>query len=332
MLISDNKQLFLFIAIVALSVVILNVILKKFLFKEGFEDGTPNPNNGLCPQKVWWETEAPKQVVAFDTGVKFPLIALEKEKGINSHFQIPFMLAGETDPSGCISVVSEQGTYTSDMCNKNDIAQRWRVVLISNIDDYQKVLKAGKEVYSGISNYNINQDTQYGFFMVISVKDPSKSLAHVGSNLSVQTVGPFSSQKWDITKEEPVASISTFDTVQYSSLDNHFLNPRSFNPVQGGNPTNPYINAGKSAMNQKPVSININVAGDALKSVFGITGESQGGESQSGENTVLLSEQKKAEEFNPNCPNCPNCPTILTEYIKNNTVPCNGCNLDNLLT
>uniref|UniRef100_A0A6C0E7A9 Uncharacterized protein n=1 Tax=viral metagenome TaxID=1070528 RepID=A0A6C0E7A9_9ZZZZ len=318
-----DKQLFLVIAILALIIVILSKFV--LLLNEGFEDVTPNPNNGLCPQKVWWETEAPKQVVAFDTGVKFPLIALEKEKGINSHFQIPFMVSGETDPSGCISVVTEQGTYTSDMCNKNDISQRWRLVQISNVDDYQKVLKAGKEVYSGISSYNINQDTQYGFFMVISVKDPSKSLAHVGSNLSVQTVGPFSSQKWDITKEDPVASISTYDTVKYSSLDNHFLNPKSFNPIQGGNPTNPYISAGQTAMNQKPVSININVAGEALKSAFGITGSSDG---QSGENTVLLSE-KKMESFNPNCPNCP---TILTDYIKNNTVPCHGCNLDNLLT
>lgn len=331
----SDKKLFLVIAIFALAI----VILKTFIMtKEAFEDvptstsvstGTPT-SDGLCPQKLWWETEPPKQIVAYDTGVRFPVVAMEEAKALNSHFHIPYITSGDTEPSGCISVVSEQGSYTAKMCNSSEIEQRWRIVKVTNKDEYEILLKSGKETYSGISSFNIDETTRYGFFMVVSVKDPAKALAHNGNNLSVQTVGPFKNQMWDITKESPQASISTYDSVPYSMFDPHFIAPQSnnsFNPIVGGNPSNPYVQAGKRAMAQgnKPLSVNINLTSDALKSVFGI--DKENGEMTDESNSTTL-EQKKSEAFNPNCPNCP---TILTDYIKNNEIPCRGCNLDNIL-
>jgi len=326
----SDKQLFLVIAIFALCI----VILKTFMMTtEAFEDlpGSTPASDGLCHQKLWWETEAPKQIVAYDTGVRFPVVALDEAKALKSHFQIPYITAGDTEPSGCISVISEQGTYTAKMCNSSEIHQRWRIVKVVTKAEYELILRAGKEIYSGISSFNIDDNTRYGFFMVISAKDSSKALAHNGNNLSVQTVGPFTNQMWDITKESPQASISTNESVPYTMFDPHFVKPRSgnsYNPIVGGNPSNPYVQAGKQAMglNNKPLSVNINLSSDALKSAFGM-GASEGPEESNDSNSVTL-KQKKSEAFNPDCPNCP---TILTDYIKNNEIPCRGCNLDGFL-
>jgi hypothetical protein len=232
----SEKQIFLLIAIMGL---VIFVLLKLF-YIEGFivESTDPNassdPNASPDPNAVptcqpiimksdWWLTEPPKQIVSYISGVRFPVISIQPSKGLRSSFQIPYIRAGDASSSGCIVVLTD-GTYTTRMCNADSSEQRWRIIRIDSSERFSQLIAAGAEFYSGgHSNTILPQGIDYGFFMVISEKDPSMVLASNGGNITVQRIGNFTSQFWDITKDVGSASIAIYDSAENTSFAPNYI-------------------------------------------------------------------------------------------------------------
>jgi len=343
----SDKQLFLVIAIVCL----ILFIIFKLVHIEAFEDITTPPTEQAteppipsgCPtlipvNKNWWEIEAPRQVVSYITGVRFPIHAIEPTKALLSSFQVPYIKSGETDASGCI-VVETSGTYTTKMCDSNSKEQLWRIVQVNNKDSFIQLLQAGKNAYSGANqNYDLASGVQFGFFMVISEKDPSMALASNGGNLTVQRIGNYTSQFWDITKDIGNANIAIYDTNDLTNLGSNYTNPQSqitstsFGTAQGSNlslnSTNPTQSSslgslnsvlGSSSNKSQPFNINLNLDQKSLMSLFGSVDTTN-----PNVNNVITTATTTPEGFNPECKSCP---SILTDYIAKNNIPCLGCKL-----
>lgn len=335
----SDKQLFLVIAFVCL----ILFIIFKLVHIEGFQDITEPPIPEGCPtlipiNKKWWELEVPKQVVSYITGVRFPIIAIEPSKAILSSFQIPYIKSGESDSSGCI-VVETSGTYTTKMCNADSSEQRWKIIQVNDKDTFTQLLQAGKNAYSGANqNYDLASGVQFGFFMVISEKDPSMALASNGGNLTVQRIGNYTSQFWDITKDIGNANIAIYDTNDLTNLGSNYTNPQSqitstsFGTAEGSNPslnsTNPTQSSSLGALNSvlgsssnksQPFNINLNLDQKSLMSLFGSIDTTN-----PNVNNVITTATTTPEGFNPECKSCP---SILTDYIAKNNIPCLGCKL-----
>ena len=227
----SEKQLFLVIAIVCLFLLIIFKLVKSQT--EGF-DGVETPPSNVCSNsKNWWEKEVPKQVVSYVSGVRFPIHAIDPTNAIQTLFQVPYIKSGETDASGCLSI-EMSGTYTTKMCNADSAEQRWKLVQVKDKTIFSNLLQSGKTTYSGI---NQNYDTPasgipFGFFMVISDKDPSMVLASNGGNLTVQRVGNYTSQFWDITKDSGNANIAIYDTNDLTNLGSNYTNPQYVIPLE----------------------------------------------------------------------------------------------------
>jgi hypothetical protein len=338
----SDKLLFLVIAIVCL----ILFIIFKLVHIEGFEDiTTPPPIPEGCPTLVpvnrnWWEIEAPRQVVSYITGVRFPIHVIEPAKAILSSFQVPYIKSGESDASGCI-VVETSGTYTTKMCDSNSKEQLWKIVQVNDKASFTQLLQAGKVAYSGANqNYDLASGVQFGFFMVISEKDPSMTLASNGGNLTVQRIGNYTSQFWDITKDIGNANIAIYDTNDLTNLGSNYTNPQSqmsstslgtgtgtgsnpllnsTNPTQSSSPGPLNSLFGSSSNKSQPFNINLNLDQKSLMSLFGSVDSTN----PSLSNAITMA-TKPPEGFNPECKSCP---SVLTDYIAKNNIPCLGCKL-----
>jgi len=375
-----EKQLFLVIAIVCL---VLFIVYKIIYNIEGFVDtlaptnmpidtststitstpittptSTLTPSNQdiieLCPTlapKPWWETESPKQIVSYVTGVRFPVHAIKPSEAINSAFQIPYIKSGETESSGCI-VIENAGTFTTRMCNADSIEQRWKIQKINDSKMYLDLLSKGSQYYSSRTTVDLPQGVQYGFFMVISEKDPSMVLASNGGNLTVQRIGNYTSQLWDITKDVGNANISIYDIPPETALSQNFTDPRTVggigagaayqypgisgnNTVTSGGLNNGTPTLGPGGINyssrnkqgSSPYNINVNFDSQSLMKLFGDISTTGPG---LGLNDVTSATSSPPEGFNPNPESnssCPACPSILTDYISKKDIPCLGCKL-----
>jgi hypothetical protein len=334
----SEKQLFLVIAIVCL----IGFIIFKLFNIEGFEDPTQSVPLG-CPTQSpnWWDTEPPKQVVSYITGVRFPVTAIQPNKAIKSPYQIPFIKSGNTEASGCI-VVLDSGTYTTKMCNVDSSEQRWNIIQVNDVTTFENLIKKGREYYSGIrTQLDLPQGIQYGFFMIISEKDPSMALSSNGGNLTVQRIGNYSSQFWDITKDVGSANIVVYDVNENTTFSSNFVNPLSANAgVQyqypgvssgssslpsatspGSSSTSPGSSSGSSSgsSNIKPFNINLNLNNDLLGTMFGELETTGPG--------VTLPPSSESFANTSNNSKCKPCPSILMDYIAKNEIPCLGCKL-----
>jgi hypothetical protein len=343
-----SQYFFLAAAIICLLLFILSSILSKTQTKEYFNPSPSpsiSPTNPPCPvvtcsppmSDIWWMNEPPKQIVSLISGISFPVIAKTPANSINSDFQIPFIQYGSVQSSGCIAIDENIGTYTTKVCNKDDNTQLWSIVPVRNESDLRTIIQKGQNRYSMLrgddTTIELPSGVQYGFFMVISKsKDGSFALASNGGNITVQTVGNFTSQFWDITRDTPNASIAIYDTEE---LLNH-INPSNpqdqittlMNPLvplnaQAGDV---YQTVGMGAIggarggNSKELNLNLNLnGGDILSALFG-------GLSQN-ETDAAGSEGFNLETIAKKTKNCPACPSILTDYISKNNIPCYGCNL-----
>ena len=337
----SEKQLFLVIAIVCLFLLIIFKLVKSQT--EGFVDEIPSPSqsaNVCANSKNWWELEVPKQVVSYVSGVRFPIHAIDPNKPKETLFQIPYIKSGESDASGCLTI-EKTGTYTTKMCDSNSSDQRWKLVQIKNKDEFSKFLEYGKASYSGSNN---NYETPaggipFGFFMVISENDKSMVLASNGGNLTVQRIGNYTSQFWDITKDIGNANIAIYDTNHLTDLGSNFTNP--LNPSTGmpkgnsnklqsstqmnssSNDLGFTSNASLSGLNKsQPFNINLNLDQKSLMALFGsvdTTGNAI--------NNIISSLPSQSPEGFNNNNNCKPCPSILTDYIAKNNIPCLGCKL-----
>jgi hypothetical protein len=332
----SDKLLFLVIATVCL----ILFIIFKLVHIEGFENiTTPPPIPEGCPTLVpvnrnWWEIESPKQVVSYITGVRFPIHAIEPTKAILSSFQVPYIKSGESDASGCI-VVETSGTYTTKMCDSNSKEQLWKIVQVNDKVSFTQLLQAGKSAYSGANqNYDLASGVQFGFFMVISEKDPSMALASNGGNLTVQRIGNYTSQFWDITKDIGNANIAIYDTNYLTNLGPNYTNPQSqMSSTSLGSGSNPSLNStnptpslgpldsilGSSSNKSQPFNINLNLDQKSLMSLFGSVDSTN----PSVRNAITTA-TTTPEGFNPECKSCP---SVLTDYIAKNNIPCLGCKL-----
>lgn len=335
----SEKQLFLVIAIVCL----IGFIIFKIFNIEGFEDPTPTVSSG-CPTqapKNWWENEPPKQVVSYITGVRFPVIAIQPNKAINSSFQIPFIKSGNTEASGCI-VVLDSGTYTTKMCNIDSSEQRWNIIQVNDATTFENIIKKGRDFYSGIrSTLDLPQGIQYGFFMIISEKDPSMALSSNGGNLTVQRVGNYSSQFWDITKDVGSANIAVYDINDTTTFSSNYVNSNvgaqyqypglssttsgtsGTSTTSGLLPSSTFAPSGTSSTttssNSKPFSINLNLNNDLLGTMFGELETTGPG--------VTLAPTSEGFANGTSNSKCKPCPSILMDYIAKNEIPCLGCKL-----
>lgn len=372
-----EKQLFLVIAIVCLVLFIVYKIIYRSI--EGFD--TPAPTNtttlaptdtptlaptdtptfnqnltDVCPTmppKPWWETEPPKQIVSYVTGVRFPVHAIKPSDAINSPFQVPYIKSGETESSGCI-VIENAGTFTTRMCNADSIEQRWKIQKINDEKQYVSLLANGSQYYSSgsMSTVTLPQGVQYGFFLVTSEKDPSMVLASNGGNLTVQRIGNYTSQFWDITRDIGNANISIYDIPPETALSQNFTDPRTIGAAAGAGSVYQYpgvsgnntstsgfgvsggVGTGSGTGNSStsrnrngptPYNINVNFDSQSLMKLFGDV--STTGPGLSGETSATSS---PPEGFNPNPgsnSSCPACPSILTDYISKKDIPCLGCKL-----
>lgn len=282
-----------------------------------------------CNPGPWWKRSAPKQIIALDTGYSFPVIAKEESKGISSLFQVPHYEYGTNDLIGCFSVNQTDGSFKTTECNSDSMNQLWNIVSVPNKEEYIKLLENGRGVYSGLegdSFYNGLDDIDYGFFMVVSAVDPSKVLASGGNQgrLTITTVGKFFNQRWEISNQEP----SVYVAVHEENINSE--KPKGgLNPIQSLNaqPDQPYLTAGKSAMEKVKkngsLNINLNLNSGDLSKLLGVE-PAPANSVDPNETIVSLNQNGKEEGFDPNCPSCP---SIVTDYIKNNQVPCLGCNL-----
>lgn len=326
----SEKQLFLVIAIVCL----IGFIIFKLFNIEGFEDPTPTVPAG-CPTQSpnWWDNDPPKQVVSYITGVRFPVTAIQPNKAIKSPFQIPFIKSGNTEASGCI-VVLDSGTYTTKMCNVDSSEQRWNIIQVTDETIFENLIKKGREYYSGIrSQLALPQGIQYGFFMIISEKDPSMALSSNGGNLTVQRIGNYSSQFWDITKDVGSANIVVYDVNENTVFSSNYVNPLTANA--GAQYQYPGLSSGLSSLpsatssgsspslapssNSKPFSINLNLNNDLLGTMFGELETTGPG--------VTLPPSSESFANMSNNSKCKPCPSILMDYIAKNEIPCLGCKL-----
>ena len=339
----SEKQLFLVIAIVCLFLLIIFKLVKSQT--EGF-DGVETPPSNVCSNsKNWWEKEVPKQVVSYVSGVRFPIHAIDPTNAIQTLFQVPYIKSGETDASGCLSI-EMSGTYTTKMCNADSAEQRWKLVQVKDKTIFSNLLQSGKTTYSGI---NQNYDTPasgipFGFFMVISDKDPSMVLASNGGNLTVQRVGNYTSQFWDITKDSGNANIAIYDTNDLTNLGSNFTNPLNPSTVMTNNGksnklqslqsptqmnsssndlTGETTNGSLSGSNKsQPLNINLNLDQKSLMALFGSVDTTGNGIN----NIISSLPSQSPEGFNSNS-QCKPCPSILTDYIAKNNIPCLGCKL-----
>jgi hypothetical protein len=205
---------------------------------------------------------------------------------------------------------------------------------VRNEDDLRSIIEPGKNKYSMLKGdddtITLPQGVKYGFFMVISKSNNGVlALASNGGNLTIQTVGNFTAQFWDITKEPGQASISIYDTNDYTELSTSYVNSQDkrnvgLNPVMPLNTeagsiykaTGEGANAGPNKTDSKEINLNFNITGDSLDSLL------SGPSSSSGSPSAVR------EGFNKNnTKNCPACPSILTDYISKKGIPCYGCNL-----
>ena len=348
-----SQQFLLVVGIIFFLLFILSLFVSVKYTKEGF-NATPSPSTSpsACPvvtcsppqSQIWWENEAPKQIVSLISGVSFPVIAKTPTSAINSEFQIPFVQYGSIESSGCIAIDVSTGTYTTKTCNQMDETQLWKIVPIRNQADLISIIEKGKNRYSMLRGTDrtitLPSGVQYGFFMIISkAKDGALALASNGGNITVQTVGNFTSQFWDITRDGPQAPIAVYDTEYLQNNIMNYINPQ--NPadqrVSVMNPLVP-LNAqagdvyqtvgmgaigGARAGNSKELNLNLNIdSGSILASLFGGAGTGTGTGSGTGTEGFNL-ESTSAKKTK----NCPSCPSILTDYISKNNIPCYGCNL-----
>ena len=341
----SEKQLFLVIAIVCL----IGFIIFKLFNIEGFADPTPTDAATDaasvpvgCPTQSanWWDNEPPKQVVSYITGVRFPVIAIQPNKAIKSPFQIPFIKSGNTEGSGCI-VVLDSGTYTTKMCNVDSTEQRWSIIQVNDATTFENLIKKGRDYYSGIrSTLELAQGINYGFFMIISEKDPSMALSSNGGNLTVQRIGNYSSQFWDITKDVGSANIVVYDVNENTAFSSNYVNPLTANagaqyqypgvssPSSSSSPSSllpttssssPSSSSPSSNSNSKPFSINLNLNNDLLGTMFGELETTGPG--------VTLPPLSESFANTSNNSKCKPCPSILLDYIARNEIPCLGCKL-----
>ena len=344
----SEKQLFLVIAIVCLFLLIIFKLVKSQT--EGFVDGVFTPSADVCNNaKNWWELKVPKQVVSYISGVRFPIHAIDPNSPTKTLFQVPYIKSGESDASGCLSI-EMSGTYTTKMCNADSSEQRWSLVQVKDKTIFSNLLQSGKTTYSGV---NQNYDTPasgipFGFFMVISEKDPSMVLASNGGNLTVQRIGNYTSQFWDITQDTGNANIAIYDTNDLTNFGTNFTNPLNGMTNKGNNNklqsstqmntshdlseetsngnlisqtnTNNSILSGLNK--SQPLNINLNLDQKSLMSLFG-SADTTGNEIN---NIISSLPSQSPEGFNNNS-NCKPCPSILTDYIAKNNIPCLGCKL-----
>ena len=340
-----NKIFFLVLAILCLVLYVISLFVGKNKMKEGFYNSpssspsnTPTPSPSTTPAMIcqpampisWWDATIPTQIIALSSGLRFPILStnLTPGSGINYDFQIPVIKPGNTIASGCIGI-DDNGTYKSIICNKDDNHQLWTIKYIRNESDFTTILNANINKYSTginrITNTNIvlPLGVQYGFFMVISKFNPSLALASNGGNLTVQTVGNFISQFWDITNQPGQPDIAIYKTNEFTNLDTNYTG--SINPLMplNANAGNIYkatgqdANAGPNQSNPtlsgRQINLNINLSSDGLS-----LGVPSGINSSTATNT--------SESF-AEANDCPVCPSILTDYIAKKNIPCYGCTL-----
>ena len=308
---------------------------------------TPTDSNGCPAQLPWWLRISPNQIVSLTTGVRFPIIPNKTSGvGINADFQVPFIKAGDTEATGCISIDPTIGTYSTQICNVTDIRQLWNLKLIQKEEDLRAVLNEGNVNgnYSGLRNPSTSAPLQlppgisYGFFMVISKNNKTVALASNGGNLTIQSVGVFTSQFWDISQLAGQSSIAYHDTVDYTQLGTNYSSSQTalgpgdilggLNPLTGygltSDPSIPYQRAGKKATDRSSaVNFNINLNTDLMKTFLGIDGES--GDSTSATPSVEGFANLPPSGINPKCKPCP---SELLDFISKNNIPCLGCKLD----
>lgn len=334
-----NQTIFLIIALIFIVLYVIsqfvNILWKN---KESFFDPT---DSSCAPVGPWWDRMPPKQIVSLISGVRFPVVAVTPSNSIRSSFQIPFMHSGSVESSGCISI-DDNGTYTTGMCNNTDNRQLWLIKAITSEADYRSVLSSNTDPYSSGFNKNYADETvpivlppgvSYGFFMVVSQSKPGIALASNGGNLMVQSLGNFTSQMWDVTREEGQAEIAIYDTNDLTQFSKGYINNNHVNV--GMNPLMPlnaqagtiYQSTGVGAnvstptpanLNDKTINFNINLSADSLASFLTGGGGSKSSTGNQGGET---------KDSFKNTDDCPTCPSILTDYIKTNNIPCYGCNL-----
>jgi hypothetical protein len=361
----ESKKIFL---VIALTCLIGFVVLKVLNIEEGFVVTSPPASVRTTPPAIvipdgcptltppnWWEVEAPKQIVSYVTGVRFPIIALQPTKAINSSFQVPYIKAGDVSASGCI-VVQSSGTFTTKMCYADSSEQKWKIVRVVDSQVFSNLLQAGQQYYSGISsNSKLPQGISFGFYMVISEIDPSMVLACNGGNLTVQRIGNYTSQFWDITKDAGNANIAVYDTAPYAGLSNSFILPQTQSNNQSLGQVGQNTLSGVSGLNTvpsptnsdgtiatksaavagtgQPFNINLNLDKASLLSIFGSLDTTGPGVQLPKMSSTGVDKFADVAPIGyvPSASNttkkCKPCPSILNDYIAKNKIPCAGCKL-----
>lgn len=292
-----------------------------------------------CPESNWWNKMPVRQIISKHYGVHIPVEPLEPEKFIDSRLLILQHRSGTNHPTSCMAV-NPDGTFSLVKCNKEVSKQHWEIKVIKTKSDFDAVLSmAEKDVQKqpgGFSGKPVNESTPLGFCMVISKEKPGKALQYESGGLSVRTVGNYDGQKWDISPEKAQIAVPTHK-IPHGAGYSKELNPLQQLQYQNFNPSAPYESQGQKAM-------------DSVASSTQLSNQGNGGDSSPAFNiNVNLSDIDAilGESVNPKPTvesfansaqplgthggkGCKPCPSVLVEYLRNNQIPCQGCNLNKI--
>ncbi len=313
------------------------------------EDATSPTQCPTFEETPWYLKQPVGSIVSRYHGTTLDVAAVIPEQNINSPYIIPIKNPNTNTTPGCLSVNAD-GTYTTTLCDMNNIGQHWNI----------KYIKTAQDLANYVPSETIQPDEKYDFCLILSSRNSTKALHYDGGALAVRPIGNYEGQKWLINPTATGKIFPVIETNQYSQFTPEHV-PNTVSGVgnlpfsqQSGNGANPPqlaqdISSGQntqlsakldqilnvlqtqgklgppseSSFGVKPVSINVKLGGNK-----GVTSESDLFDSaelfqdinNDSNNYNNLNNSAVNSKAIPACP-IPN----MDNYINKSGIPCDAC-------
>jgi len=359
-----TNKTFLYVALILLIVVIVQQTY-KYSNIEGFHDATDGrdaqdallntftsveeetPGPTQCPtpgDTPWWLTQPVGSIISRYHGTTLDVAAVVPAQNINSPYIVPIKNPSVNTPPGCLSVNTD-GTYTTTLCDMNNINQHWNIVYIKNAQDFVNY----------VPQEEIKIDETYEFCLIISSRDNTKALHYDGGALAVRPVGNYEGQKWLISPTPTGKIFPIIESNQYSQFTpEHTPNtisgvgnlPLSQQTAQVAQDVNADQSSAltskldqimnllqtqgkmgppsESSFGVKPIAVNIKLRGNDA------TNSANNSANNSSEGTELFqniaNNSTNSTNSNNKVENIPACPILnMDDYMSKTGIPCDAC-------
>ena len=258
----------------------------------GATSPTQCPTVGETP---WYLKQPVGSIVSRYHGTTLDVAAVIPEQNINSPYIIPIKNPNTNTTPGCLSVNAD-GTYTTTLCDMNNLGQHWNIKHIQTAQDFANY----------VPSETIQPNEKYDFYLILSSRDRTKALHYDGGALAVRPVGNYEGQKWLIN---PTATGKIFPVID-----------QILNVLQTQGKLGP---PSESSFGVKPVNINVKLGGNKR-----VTSESDLFDSSelfqdintNSNNSNNLNNSAVNSKAIPACP-IPN----MDNYINKSGIPCDAC-------